>query len=66
MRHFECTTKQVSMLGALKQTVYSNRSLEPLQDDLDMDMAFADPQDHVKQAERNNGTIEERVRATFL
>ena len=28
-------------------------------------MTFADPQDHVKQAERNNRTIKERVRATF-
>ena len=34
--------------------------LEPLQDELDIDMTFADPQDHVKQAERNNRTIKEQ------
>ena len=28
-------------------------------------MTFADPQDHVKQAERNDRTVKERVRATF-
>ena len=39
--------------------------LEPLQDELDIDMTFADPQDHVKQAERNDRTVKERVRATF-
>ena len=39
--------------------------LEPLQDELDIDMTFADPQDHVKQAERNNPTIKERACATF-
>ena len=39
--------------------------LEPLQDESNIDMTFADPQDHAKQAERNNRTIKERVRATF-
>ena len=39
--------------------------LEPLQDDMDITMTFSSPQDHVKQAERNNRTIKERVRATF-
>ena len=39
--------------------------LEPLQDELDIDMTFADPQDHVKQAERNDRAIKERARATF-
>ena len=39
--------------------------LEPLQDELNIDMTFADPQDHVKQAEHNNRAIKERARATF-
>ena len=31
--------------------------------ELDIDMTFANPQDHVKQAEQNNRAIKERVRA---
>ena len=39
--------------------------MDPVKDDLDVDMEYSAPQAHVPEAERNNRTIKERVRATF-
>ena len=39
--------------------------LEPLQEEFRIEMNFANPQEHVPDAERNNRTIKERVRATY-
>jgi hypothetical protein len=35
--------------------------MEKVKDNLDVDMNFTNPQDHVPEAERNNGTIKERI-----
>ena len=37
----------------------------PLQDDHNIELNFANPQEHVPEAERNNRTIQERVRANY-
>jgi len=37
--------------------------MNPLKDDLDIDMNYAAAQEHVPEAERNNRTIKERFRA---
>jgi hypothetical protein len=39
--------------------------MEKVDDDLDVKMNFTNAQDHVPEAERNNGTIKERIRAAF-
>ena len=39
--------------------------IEPVQDKLNATMNFANPGDHVPEAERNNRTIKERIRAAF-
>ena len=39
--------------------------IEPLADDFNVVMNFANPQEHVPEAERNNRVIKERVRATY-
>ena len=39
--------------------------IEPVQDKLNATMNFAYPGDHVPEAERNNCTIKERIRAAF-
>ena len=39
--------------------------LEPLQDEFRVEINFANPQDHVPEAERNNRTLKERTRATY-
>ena len=39
--------------------------IDPIRDDLDLDVNYANPQDHVPEAERNNRTIKERIRATY-
>ena len=39
--------------------------LEPLQDEFRIEMNFANPQEHVPEAERNNRTVKERIRATY-
>ena len=39
--------------------------IEPVQDKLNATMNFANPGDHVPEAERNNWTIKERIRAAF-
>jgi hypothetical protein len=39
--------------------------MEKVKDNLDVDMNFTNPQDHVPEAERNNGTIKERIRAAY-
>ena len=38
----------------------------PLEDELDTTMDFANPQDHVSPAERNNRVIKERIRQHFI
>jgi hypothetical protein len=39
--------------------------MEKVEDDLDVDMNFTNAQDHVPEAERNNCTIKERIRAAY-
>jgi hypothetical protein len=39
--------------------------MEKVEDDLDVDMNFTNAQDHVPEAERNNQTIKERIRAAY-
>jgi hypothetical protein len=39
--------------------------MERVNDDLDVNMNFTNAQDHVPAAERNNGTIKERIRAAY-
>ena len=39
--------------------------MDPVRDQLDVEMEYAAPQAHVPRAERNNRTIKERIRATF-
>jgi hypothetical protein len=39
--------------------------MEKVEDDLDVDMNFTNAQDHVPEAERNNHTIKERIRAAY-
>jgi hypothetical protein len=39
--------------------------MEKVEDDLDVDMHFTNAQDHVPEAERNNRTIKERIRAAY-
>jgi hypothetical protein len=39
--------------------------MEKVKDDLDVDMNFANAQDHVPEAERNNQKIKERIRAAY-
>ena len=39
--------------------------MEPIKDDLDIDMDYVPAQEHVKQAERNNRTMKERIRAAY-
>ena len=38
--------------------------MDPVKDDLDVDMQYSPPQGHVPKAERNNRTIKERIRST--
>jgi hypothetical protein len=39
--------------------------IEKVEDDLDVDMNLTNAQDHVPEAERNNRTIKERIRAAY-
>ena len=39
--------------------------MEPLSQEFNVEMNFANPQEHVPEAERNNRVIKERVRATY-
>ena len=39
--------------------------MEPIKDDLEIEMDYVPAQQHVKQAEQNNRVIKERCRATF-
>ncbi len=39
--------------------------MEPLSQEINVEMNFANPQEHVPEAERNNRVIKERVRATY-
>ena len=39
--------------------------MEQVDDDLDVTMNFTNAQDHVPEAERNNRTIKERIRAAY-
>jgi hypothetical protein len=55
--------------GFRVSTIHADNAFRPLiqdlQDDFDIDMKFSNPNEHVPEAERNNRTIKERVRATF-
>ena len=39
--------------------------MDKVKDDLNVDMNFTNAQDHVPEAERNNRTIKERIRAAY-
>jgi hypothetical protein len=39
--------------------------MDPIKDELDVDMVYSNAGDHVPEAERNNRTIKERIRATI-
>eukprot|EP00980_Cylindrotheca_fusiformis_P017734 scaffold5572_cov69-Cylindrotheca_fusiformis.AAC.1 len=39
--------------------------MDEVQDELDVEMNYANPGDHVPEAERNNRTIKERVRVGY-
>ena len=39
--------------------------MEPLKDDLEIEMDYVLPQQHFKQAEQNNCVVKEHVRATY-
>ena len=39
--------------------------MDPIRDVLELDINYANPQDHVPEAERNNRTIKERIRASY-
>jgi hypothetical protein len=39
--------------------------MEKVEDNLDVDTSFTNAQDHTPEAERNNCTIKERIRATY-
>jgi hypothetical protein len=39
--------------------------MDEVKDDLNIEMNFTDAQDHVPEAERNNRTIKERIRAAY-
>jgi len=55
--------------GFCVSVIWSDNEFCPLIDDLsnvyDVTMNFANPQEHVPEAERNNRVIKERVRATY-
>ena len=57
-------------LTSLQEFMYVNNLsfcplVEPLQDEFCVAINFANPQEHVPEAERNNRVIKERVRATY-
>ena len=39
--------------------------MDPVKDDMEVTMEYSPPQGHVPEAERNNRTLKERIRATF-
>ena len=39
--------------------------MEPIKDNLDIDMDYVPTQEYVKQVERNNRTMKEQIRATY-
>ena len=39
--------------------------LEPIRDVFELDINYANPQDHVPEAERNNRTLKEQIPATY-
>ena len=55
--------------GFVIKTIYCNREycamLNKVSDDLDVVMNYTNASNHVPEAERNNRTIKERIRATF-
>jgi hypothetical protein len=55
--------------GFVIRTIHFNGEfrgmMEQVEDDLDVDMNFTNAQDHVPEAERNNRTIKERIRAAY-
>ena len=56
--------------GMMVQTIHSNRKFKAImndvKDNMDVDMEHPAAGDHVPQAERNNQTIGERVRAGYF
>jgi hypothetical protein len=55
--------------GFVIRTIHCDREfrgmMEKVEDDLDVNMNFTNAQDHVPEAERNNCTIKERIRAAY-
>jgi hypothetical protein len=53
----------------VRRTIHCDREfrgmMEKVEDDLDVDMNFTNAQDHVPEAEQNNRTIKERIRAAY-
>ncbi len=61
--------RHYNQAGFVIQTIHCDGEfrgmMEKVDDDLDVKMNFTNAQDHVPEAERNNRTIKERIRAAF-
>ena len=61
--------RQCNKGGFVIKTIYCNREyhaiMNKVSDDLDVVMNYTKASDHVPEAELNNCTIKERIRATF-
>jgi hypothetical protein len=74
-QHVECYCALDQILRHYNQAGFVIRTLhcdgefrgmmEQVEDDLDVKINFTNAQDHVPEAERNNGTIKERIRAAY-
>ena len=61
----QCYNKGGFRIGHIHADNEFRPLLAPLEDEFRIHINFANPQDHVPEAERNNRTIKERVRATY-
>ena len=61
-RYLGCTTKAVIPSKRIECDGEYEPLMEKVQDDLDIEMNYANPGDHVPQAEQNNRTIKECIR----